>query len=173
VAHIADRTSRARLALFSILPQSGIVGRLAALPRSGRFGRNYLAGKTVAVADNGLNTATLRPVVIEDMPQLRYLHVEIGFLDHSSWPDGRQQLIFRNQFSSPADQQREKSKRSRAERDWRNNPGLIHPAQTTSAPVEPKTLKLENVSRTEPVHAIVLPQLSAGPEDTALGSNSM
>jgi hypothetical protein len=81
--------------------------------------------------------------------------------------------VFRNQFSSPADQQREKIKRSRAERDLRSNPGLIQPAQTTCAPVEPKTLKLENVCRTEPVHPIVPLPISAVPEDTTLGPISM
>jgi hypothetical protein len=96
------------------------------------------------------------------------LDVEIGFFDHSSGPNGRQDLVFRNQFASPADQQREKIERSGAECDRCGDPGVIHPAQTPGATIEPKALKVENVNGTE-VHALAPLQLSARPEDIALG----
>jgi hypothetical protein len=63
-----------------------------------------LGSEAIAVTDHGLYAAALRAVLVEDVPQLRYLDVQVGFLDHPSRPDGGGELVLRDEFTFPSDQ---------------------------------------------------------------------
>jgi hypothetical protein len=73
----------------------------------------------------------------------------------------------------PPHQQGEQIERSRAERYRRCDTGLIEAEKTAGAAIKPEALKQEKFTRAEPAHALVLPQLSAQPQDIALSHGRM
>src|SRR5260370_29829651 len=121
-------------------------------------GLSHLCDKAIAASGYRLDAAALLSVLIEDVAQLRDLHVQVGFLDHSFRPDRRHDRVFRDQLPFALDQQAEQTERARPERDWRGHTPLIQPKQTAAATIEAEALEQDTATRTERVHASALRQ---------------
>src|SRR5205807_8407262 len=91
--------------------------------------------------------------VIEDPAKCRYLNGEVAVLDHCSWPDGSDELVFRDQISCARDEHAEDVEGARADYDWNEAAVLFRPEQAAPAPVEPDAFEQEDVGRDERVHA--------------------
>jgi hypothetical protein len=63
-------------------------------------------GSNEAIAATGqrLDAAPTLSGLIENVPEVRNLNVEIGFLDHSARPDRLHERIFRDELTTPLDQ---------------------------------------------------------------------
>jgi hypothetical protein len=68
----------------------------------------------------------------------------------------RHDLVFRDKLPLPPEQQSEQVERAAADRDRRCNSGLIQPERPASPPIKLEALEQVNVTRTEPVHTLVL-----------------
>jgi hypothetical protein len=83
--------------------------------------------------------------LIEYPPEHRDLYGQVGILDNGPPPDGRYDLLFRDEISGPLHEHAENIKRPRADRYRNKNAAFIAPGQAISSPVEAKVLEQENI----------------------------
>ena len=116
-------------------------------------GSSHSCGKAVAAPGHRLDTASIRLPTIEHPAQRRYLHRQVTVLDDSSWPDGGDDLVLRDDLARLFDQHAQNVERARADRDWLKRAGTIAPEQPAATPVEAEVLESKNRRRSEPLHA--------------------
>src|SRR5690242_7821136 len=95
----------------------------------GYSGRALDAGhrrrEPIAARGDGLDAAPFCSALVENPAECRDLHGQVGVLDDCPSPDGRHDLLFRNEITGPLDEHTENIEGSRADGDRNKNATLI------------------------------------------------
>jgi hypothetical protein len=67
----------------------------------------YRRDEAVPPSGCSLDAACSRPAIVEHAAERRYLHREIGFLDHRVRPDGGHEFVLRHEIAVSFDQNTE------------------------------------------------------------------
>jgi hypothetical protein len=149
-----------------------VVLSVASAPRRRLRGlaSRHLRSKAIAAAGHCLDTAPVRPPIVEHPAQRRYLYCQVAVFDHGCGPDSGDDLVFRNDLARPLDQDAKNVEAARADRDRLKRAGTIAAEQPTAAPVEAEVLEEKNVRGASPCIACLRVTASlvrhAGPAQT-------
>jgi hypothetical protein len=157
------RTWTLRRLILCDRPVVAIAGRRSGYRWGDGLSPCHRRNKAVAAPGNRLDAAALSAVLIEDAAQRRDLDRQIAFLDYRSGPHGLHDRIFRNQLPWPLDQQAEQAERTRANHDRYSDTRPVQPEQIAADEIETEAFEEKNVSRIEPVHALVSRQFRCEP----------
>ena len=115
--------------------------------------RDLVVNKAVAAPGDRLDDASRGPAVVEGSAENRYLHRDIGALDHTP-PRDLQDLVARDDISMPVDQEAENFKRPRPDDDGSEAAISVLARQETAAPIKAKAAE-----RSRPRNVRPLPRL--------------
>ena len=105
--------------------------------------------KPIAARGDRLNAASFRSPLIEYPAECRDLDRQIGILDNGPSPDGRHDLLFRDEIAGALDNYAENIEGSQTDGDRDENAAFIAPRQAVAPPIEAKFLEQKNVGRGE------------------------